>query len=159
MTFSQGNLDHSDLSANAGILGTQIADKSLQLRNLSDDAFGIVLSGTATVTITSGDTGQTVVTTIPHNLGFAPASLAYLTVTPGDFDEQTGETLLPYTALYEFITGSSPSIEMRIMAHFFFTTDSTNAYAQVSVSDVSFFSQLQTTYTFKYYLLQETATQ
>lgn len=38
MSFSDGNLDWTDLSATAGILGTQIADGTIQARNMADSA-------------------------------------------------------------------------------------------------------------------------
>lgn len=38
MSFSPGSLDYTDLSANAGILGTQIADGTIQTRNFAPNA-------------------------------------------------------------------------------------------------------------------------
>lgn len=42
MSFSPGNLDTSDISANAGILGTQIADNTIQTRNIAP---GSIIAG------------------------------------------------------------------------------------------------------------------
>jgi hypothetical protein len=46
MSLSPGSIDTNDLSPNAGILGTQIADNTIQFRNLlQTDVFKVVESG------------------------------------------------------------------------------------------------------------------
>jgi hypothetical protein len=78
-------ITNTDIAPNAGILGTQIADKTLQLRNLSDDVFGIVDS--LNLTSTSYTTGTSPVGgvaldvhnfSVAHNLDFIPAAVGYI---------------------------------------------------------------------------------
>jgi len=74
--ISPGSIDTNDLSPNAGILGTQIADNTIQFRNLlSTDVFKIGLKGTYTFpsfgNLTHGTSSSTTAT-IPHNLRLVP---------------------------------------------------------------------------------------
>lgn len=56
MTFAPGQITGTDLSPNANILGTQIADRTLQFRNFSEDVLKV--AETATATITGGSVGN-----------------------------------------------------------------------------------------------------
>lgn len=83
MALEPGQIIGTDLSPNANILGTQIADKTLQFRNFSEDVFKIALKGTTTVpghTLTGAAgtyTQNQSSITIAHNLGYVPAILMF----------------------------------------------------------------------------------
>lgn len=173
--YDQGNTIYYDDSGVANVLigkrpltgvrGFYVAKTGIDVRTATDDqlifnsqndTLKVVKSGTADVTVMSSDFLTTKTTIIPHNLGFTPASLCYCVGLPGDFTTITGQVLLPYTVFAEGSTASHP-YKMNDMAYFCFTTDSTNAYANIVVSDATFYNQLVGTYTFIYYLLQETA--
>lgn len=140
-----------DLAPDAGILGTQIADKTIQLRNISDDVFGIVASGTYTLALSNPiikdeiDSGS-----VAHNLGFAPVLMAFVTI-PSTI---TGH---PYIAgklqKLPVIFAGGAFIEAIVDAN----VDSTNVnFYAVNVWSGALSWGL-TSLTFKYYLLQESA--
>jgi hypothetical protein len=135
---------------------TQATDSQL-IFNSQNDVFKIVVSGTTTVTVNSGDTGTTVTTTVPHNLGYAPVVLAYVFNPADDVGAPTGYVATPYSSLSSSNTGSTPTVQLNPIAFYFMNTDTVNAYANIVCGDVVFFSQVQGTFTFKYFLLQETA--
>lgn len=160
MTFAQGQLTGTDLSPAAGILGTQIADKTLQFRNFSEDTFKIVRSGTATVTVGSGDSYTTKTTTVAHGLGFTPIVLAFIDAQ-ADLFTAGGRVLTPYT-MYESTTTSAGTGFLNnqvyvVIAYFTATADNTNLYFNIGTSSTTFYSQLQKSWVFTYYMLQETA--
>lgn len=158
MSLSPGEITSSDLSPNAGILGTQLADNTIQLRNLTDDTFRIVMSGSIAIPDVSGFTAaagkfnsSSATTTVAHNLGYVPVALGASSVTGGG--------LLPFT-FYGPIGVSSGSI---FWDYFNINSDATNIY--LTHSYIGFGGTGGVTFadstgwnSVKYYLLQEKAT-
>lgn len=80
--LQSGQITSTDLSPNAGILGTQIADKTLQFRNFNEDTFKVVNPGgtAATVSLTNGSytAVKTWTTTVAHNQNRTPGFMAFV---------------------------------------------------------------------------------
>lgn len=111
MSLDSGEITSQDLSPNAGILGTQIADKTIEARNLADgviptsaitdgdDIFIINDVLTASFSITPATTGTSTVT-ITHNLGYVPLVQAFVDITNNQWSAgQIGTFGLPYFLL------------------------------------------------------------
>lgn len=145
MSLSEGQITSTDISPNAGILGTQIADNTIQLRNLADSTFRIVK--TDTVTFSKAANSNSASLTVAHGLGYAPAILAYFTV---------GSFIYPFGQVGAAITGANSG---KITETSGVTVDSTNIYFQVSAPDWAGNGNYTSaeTYAVKYYLLQEKA--
>lgn len=124
--------------------------------NSNQDILKIVKSGTTSITVTNLDSYTTKSVTIPHDLGFIPASLAYVDIQ-GDLGLPPGRVLTPYGRYEATSTGSIPADRYDLIAYFAFSTDSINAYASIILNDTTFYLQLQGTFTFTYYLMRETA--
>lgn len=157
MSLEPGQIVGQDLSPNANILGTQIADKTLLFRNFSEDVFKIVSTGTASVTVGSGDTANDKQTIVAHGLGFTPIVIAFIQNPTSDIQNASGEILCPFAIYGDTTTGSHPTVLLPMIQYYYAGADSTNVYFNVLSSDVTFYLQLQNTFHFKYYLLQETA--
>lgn len=148
MSISPGEIIGADLSPNANILGTQIADKTLQLRNLSDDTFGIIRSGTLNVTqgAVTGTSGQYVtgVATVStaHFLPFTPYILSFVSVN-GAF------LSTPYTLISSNGANAAYWITYRTY------TDSTFAYFDIDLLAFGVVNLGSVSVTAKYYLLEE----
>lgn len=150
-----------DLAPDAGILGTQIADKTLQLRNLSDDVFGIIDS--LDVTTTSFTTGSSPVGGVAldvhnfstaHGLNFIPAVVGYVLA-----DDGTSYYELP-RILWGIDAGGIKYVQVAYQLY----ADATNVTVQVT----TFLSSIGTAgstsagvsgFELKLYLLQESAAQ
>jgi len=153
MSLNPGEITSTDLSPNAQILGTQIADNTIQLRNLTDDTFRVVAVKTGTIpsfTVSNpgaGNFGTNLVSiTIPHNLGYVPAILGYATNTAGDY-----LLSIPWSTN----SGSGTTASWTTL---YYTVDNTNIYAYFEATAYG-----NTTYSsggtwpVKFYLLQERA--
>ena len=145
MSLESGQIIQDDISPNAGILGTQIADKTLSLRNLSDDTFGIVASGIHVLTRSANTNTQ--VDTVAHGLSFIPTiifNVEQTTTQPGVWYSGAQNVRINYT------TGAIG--EMPIV-----TVDATNIiFSTIAPTNNGEYSSSKV-FTFKYYLLQETA--
>lgn len=127
----------------AGFDASTTTDANL-IFNSNQNMFKIVLSGTATL---SYDGVVTTYVTIPHNLGIIPIVMAYVKF-PNDanFSPMAGQYVpMP---VYQLRTGL-PAVQCIQSA------DSTNVYLRVH--DVYATVPSPEVYTFRYYIMQETA--
>lgn len=119
--------------------------------NSNNNVFKVVQSGEASGAVASLTENATDTTTIPHNLGFAPAAIVYV--------NGTGSTYLTSGRYYP--TPTAISIKIGTVYHpgiiFEYQIDDTNLYLTVTnrstatpITDIG-------TVNWKYYLLQETA--
>lgn len=148
MSLEPGQIIGTDLSPTANILGTQIADKTLQFRNFTEAVFKIVSTGSATTpsgspTTAAGYYAGTLTTTVAHNLGFVPMVIGAIKI---------GSTyyMLPTTTV--ITDGSSYQ-----KAFFRFAVDSTNVYIGKHYNGFGNSVSDSTTYSVVYYLLQQTS--
>ena len=123
--------------------------------NSNNNLFNIIASGTESVTVNSGNSGQTVTTTLAHGLGYAPTVMAFVTtaadIGPGGF------SLTPYTYFEESSAIGPPSTLLQPIQEYYVSTDATNIYFNVLSGDCTFFLQLVGTFVFTYYVVQATA--
>lgn len=116
-----------------------------------------------TVSGTTSDTSQTFTATIPHNLGYIPAALVYALPPPNsDFAPFTTlpTTNADYVQLpfFYYYQAGSPSVTGSIILYTIsFDIDSTNLYLRVN-QWVTGLSITTHSFSFRYYILQETAT-
>lgn len=112
--------------------------------NSDNNLFKIVQTGSATMNAdaTVSGAGSTIVTTIPHNLGFVPAALIYTLTSAGDY--------VPLPAVSSYTTSGG-----NVLFNQFITSsiDDTNLYIKFFPGGATDYGE----YEFKYYLIQETA--
>ena len=119
--------------------------------NSDFNAFKIVASGTAVLTVPNPPTAGTPYTvTIAHNLGYPPAYQAYM-----NGHTAMGYPVGSYYPLPQYTLNDSSTGFWTIRCIVMCWSDATNIYFQVTPSDASNFHS--GSWSFKYYLLQETA--
>lgn len=157
MSINPGEIIGSDLSPNANILGTQIADNTILLRNLTDDTFRIVQTGTGTagaITTTNSSAGtwttKSVQVPVAHNLGYAPANLVYV-----DFSGGAGTNLV--TIPSTLFGTNTPNSAAYFWISYYVVVDATNLYINTTLTVYGAAGGSVTALPFKYYLLQEKA--
>lgn len=157
MSLESGQITTSDLSANAGILGNQIADGTIETRNLAaqaiqafqiqnGDVFKIVQSGQISLALPSSTT--TVQTNINHNLGFFPAYLIYMTTNPSS-GRQYSNLPVPLS------TANVSGFVVYAAWIYAYATDANNITIKIEGVDSTKMTSLVGTYNFQYFLLQE----
>jgi hypothetical protein len=148
MSLNSGEITGADLSPNANILGTQIADNTIQLRNLTDSTFRIVTTGTASVSLSSfsGSAGNYTVshstTDVAHGLSVAPVVIAY--ITPNGSPPYR---LMPYTSM-----NTTP-----LWATYSVFVDMTNVTFRIDAMIFGAVSSGDLSGTVRYYILQESS--
>ena len=120
------------------------------------DMFKIVATGSIDVTVGAGDSFNTQTSTVAHGLKTIPIVMAFVDGVnvlggPG------GRVQTPYTEFEEYTPGGGPTGRFDVIAYYYATADATNIYMNVLPGDVTFYSQVQGTYSFTYYVLQETS--
>lgn len=140
----------SDIAPNAGILGTQIADKTIELRNLNSDVFYILSEGVHTVTKSANSQAQTDFIDI-SSLGLLDAPLVLGTVTDGGFFYA-----LPFNIIDEsgITNGGRVSATLRVAA-----ADADTLFCEIRTPNYTgnglYTSQVVKE--FRYYILQQSA--
>lgn len=127
--------------------------------NSSQNVFKIVQSDTVSQTLTNtanvvsgAEANNPQIWPIPHNLGFSPAFLVYMTA-PAGFVEGSALFQLPHTTFFNDGTVNDGFF----FTHFHATADSTNLYIKYNHLVNTDYSPSSPTFTIRYYLLQETA--
>lgn len=154
MTFAPGQITGTDLSATANILGTQIADKTLQFRNFNEAVFKIIASGTGVApgfTLSAAGTNTfsgsgTNSYPLPGELNFIPSIIGFVVVIGLYY-------LLPYTDVYTL--GASGGIGT---GNYSVSVDSNNVYVTQTFVEYggSASARVIPSTNVKYYLLQQT---
>lgn len=119
--------------------------------NSSQNMFKIVSTGTAIVTVpTPISSGTVLTTTVAHNLGVKPAFSAFVDIPIGD-----GSAVLQgkLTGVPAFLIKSTGSISIAATVD----VDTTNIYFRVANTAGTGVTGVDGVWTFKYYLLTETA--
>lgn len=127
------------------------ADANL-IFNSNQNMFKIVATGTTTVTTPASLTNKQVVTsTIPHGLGYAPAFQAYVTVPNYGVAYVAANQLtsVPFTFFSYNITP---------LLYVYASSDASNLYLNVANLYDAALAGLGGVWTFRYYILAETAT-
>jgi hypothetical protein len=150
MSLSSGEITTIDLSPNANIQGTQIADNTIQFRNLAGNVFKVIASNTISlvqspITGTAGIyTGLFNQATTPHGLSYTPGIQSYL-VLGGNFIP------MPYTAINSINSSSMAWVT------YYIATDATNLYFNYQGNIFGGGTLAGTTLKAQYYLLQVSA--
>jgi hypothetical protein len=143
--------------AKAGVDAATNTDANNWIFNSNQNVFKIISTGTGSVTVGNGDTARDKTTIIPHGLDHVPIVVGFIQNPSGDIQGSIGEVQCPYGIYGLTNTGSFPSVLLPLLQYYYVGADATNIYLVVLSSDVSFYSQLKQTFTFKYYILQETS--
>lgn len=124
--------------------------------NSNQNVLKIVSSGTANATIPNPmASGSRVTVTIPHGLGVKPAFQVYIQIPAGD-GTMVGHnqlTNVPAMLINTNISDVGGAIVILAQA----SVDTTNLYLEVVNVSGSSIADLGTPWTFRYYILQETA--
>lgn len=148
MSLEPGSITGQDISPNANILGTQIADRTIQLRNLSTDTFGIIKTIPLTLSFTrSSTTFASYVNSVAHNQTFTPTIIADISI-----DSTLTGTPPARQFINSYVLSANIGGVFTAIGQIYCTVDSTNVYFQVDISTVS-----SGTYnnSVKIYILQE----
>lgn len=136
--------------AKTGVNALTNTDPTQWIFNSNQDTFKILSSGTEIITVPSGySAGDAYQVTVSHNLGYAPIPFGF--VTPNSSVATKGTVWpLPYSQVdYNFSLGG-----FQIDAYANLVCDQNNLYIQLTVDANNAYNG---TWTFKYYLLQESA--
>lgn len=153
MALESGQITGQDLSPSANILGTQIADKTLQFRNFSEDVFKIVKSFTVPLTITLDGTGHyTQSVQQAHGLTYTPSYQAFINIDPSLAGLTSG---IANNGPNPFIIAGVSGVSVTIWGVCQVSVDSTNINFVVYCAIGGTGSTLS--FSTKVYLLQETA--
>lgn len=147
MSLQPGEIIGPDLSPNAQILGTQIADNTIQLRNLTDDTFRILSKGQLSVSSAGAPTNFSFVA---HGLSFAPIVLGFLDGVTISGVTTSGSLPLP---TYTNLTVDTVGHQVKFATYLQAFSDTTNIYALLFNATGSAVPAITVTY----YLLQEAA--
>lgn len=130
------------------------ADDDQLIFNSNNNLFKIIDTNTDSVTVPNPmSAGQIVTKTIPHNLGFVPSFIVYGNIPTGGGYVGAGQL----TNLPAHLYGSIGSSFGQIVAVMQARADETNLYVDVINPGALSVPNLGTPWTFKYYILQETA--
>jgi len=151
--FQKGGFGTKDLGIKVSKEGYDVktaADDEL-IFNSSQNMFKVVISDSTTVIGSSSLTyGTPQTATIPHNLGYVPAFNVYVNPSSPIPGFQGGDGLSNLPLMYF----SAGAVLLLLQAR----ADSTNLYLDVINTNSGTYDLDLYSWTFKYYLLQETAT-
>ncbi len=140
--------------AKPGIDVTRASDDEL-IFNSQEDAFKIVNAGTATINVPNSSNDFLAQVVVNHDLGYVPAYLAYI-VPPAGYSSYVNESQLPFFSyiLFDSSTGISAGWHINGKADVGSLTSTSITF---TLSFVFNSSNNVGDWTFRYYLLQETA--
>lgn len=149
-TDSTGNTEWGMKVAQAGVDVTTATDSQL-IFNSQQDVFKIVQTGSTSLFLpfTGGGIQTSVSSTIAHGLGYVPAFIGYLTAIDSAGSPINQQQQLPYYS----IAFNNTTHTFDVQAQAVISVDATYVYFSVTAED----GEWSGTWSFKYYLLQETA--
>lgn len=157
MSIAPGEITTTDLSPNANIQGTQIADKTLQWRNFAGDVLQVIKKGSFNVS-SSGATLNT--SSVAHGLSFTPVVLGFLNNVTVTSVTTTGSLPLPTwgsanldTLKAAALNGGVATPDVIFNTYVQILCDNTNVIGLLLNATGAAVAPL----TITYYLLQETA--